>query len=213
MKNPRADAALFEKHMQFELMNEQNLLMTMCLDMALTTIQIEHNNITAGGLDFLVDDNYIIPDDRKQIFKIGFALGLNGDYYSAIHLLVPQIENLFRELVKLCGGLVTKLTDMHIEEWNSMSYIFNSPELVDCYDEDILFIFKGLLIEDVGANLRNKVAHGMISSAEGNGSLARYFLVATLKLCSWYSNSSRAILSKLVPDMNNTLASAFVSKK
>lgn len=210
LSNPKADIELLEKHMHRMAAEKQSMLGLTFLSMVLSIIRSEHGNIVAGDLDFLVEDNWFIPEDRKQIFKTGFALGLNGDYYSALHLLVPQTENLFREIVKLCGGLTTNLRENRTEEWKMMTSIFNSEELNDCYDENIIFIFKGLLIEDTGANLRNRIAHGMVSSGEGNGTLAIYFLVAIIKLCSWYSRGCLPMLRTLKYELE-TLTSNFAN--
>ena len=41
-----------------------------------------------------------------------------------------------------------------------LSSILSLPELLDCYDNDNLFTFRGLLNEQAGANIRNEIAHG-----------------------------------------------------
>jgi len=195
-KNPKSNIKLFEQHLHREAFKTQKLSGIFLLPY-LHTIQKKYANITANDLNFLVDDNLFIPPHRKDIFKKGLASGLDGDLAIALRVLMPEIENYFRELVKLCGGLTTKFNEDGSEEWLSMGTIFNSPELVECYDENILFLFKGLLTEDTGANLRNKVAHGMLDISEENGAVSFYFLVAIIKLCSWYSNNCAAIRMKL----------------
>lgn len=186
--NPKSDLKLLELHMHREAVTRQSLSMITFLSIALNIIKDENQIIGLNDLDFLIADNYLIPDDRKHIFKLGIMHGLNGDYYAALHLLTPQIENLFREIARMCGGLVTTFEDDTTEQAKVLSSIFDMPELLECYDNDILFLFKGLLNEKTGANLRNRVAHGIIDSDEGNGPIAMYFLVAVIKLCSWYSN-------------------------
>jgi len=213
INDPKSNHALFEKHMLHMMTRIQDLSALSFMGMVLSIIQNEHKGIVANDMDFLVDHNWFIPDNRKHIFKTGFALGLNGDYYSALHLLVPQVENLFRELVKSCGGLVTNFNENRTEEWKLMTSIFNSEELIDCYDENLLFMFKGLLIEDTGANLRNKIAHGMICSIEGNGNLSKYFLSAVIKLCSWYSKNCYPMLSSLHDELDAFLVNEIPSKK
>lgn len=188
MNNPKSDLKLLESHMHREAVTMQSLSVITFFHIALNIIKDENPNIGLDDLDFLIADNYLIPDDRKHIFKLGIMQGLNGDYYAALHLLVPQIENLFREIARMCGGLVTTFEDDTTEQAKVLSSIFDMPELLACYDNDILFLFKGLLNEKTGANLRNRVAHGIIDSDEGNGPIAIYFLVAVIKLCSWYSN-------------------------
>ena len=67
-----------------------------------------------------------------------------------------------------------------------LSSILSLPELMDCYDNDILFIFRGLLNERAGANIRNEIAHGIISESACSTGECLYFGVAVIKLLSPY---------------------------
>jgi len=187
MKNPKSDMELLEKHMHREATTLHNFDAIILLDVVFHIVRETHERINLEDMDFLIDDNFLVPDDRKHIFKLGIMHGLNGDYYAALHLLVPQVENLFREITSMCGGLITTFEDDATEQLKVLSSIFDSAELQECYDENVLFIFKGLLNEKAGANLRNRVAHGVADSTEGHSTLAKHFLAAVIKLCSWYS--------------------------
>lgn len=90
---------------------------------------------------------------------------LNGQYYEGIHILAPQVENLFRNIAIEVGGLTVTLERDGPSKEKVLSSIFDLPELMDCYDNDILFLFKGLLNEQSGANIRNEIAHGIVSQA------------------------------------------------
>ncbi len=68
------------------------------------------------------------------------------------------------------------------------------PELLDCYDNDILFTFRGLLNEQAGANIRNGIAHGIISEYACSTGVCLYFGVAVIKLLSLTSASCYKIL-------------------
>ena len=52
----------------------------------------------------------------------------------------------------------------------------------DCYDNDIIFLFKGLLNEQSGANIRNEIAHGIMEEAKGSTGTCVYFICALIKL-------------------------------
>ena len=75
-----------------------------------------------------------------------------------------------------------------------LSSIFSLPELLDCYDNDILFTFRGLLNEQSGANIRNEIAHGIISEYACSTGVCLYFGVAVIKLLSLTSSSCYRIL-------------------
>ncbi len=205
MDNPKVDIVLLEKHMHREAATLQNYNAILYIDIFFHIIRETHGSISLDNLSFLIDDNFILPDDRKHIFKLGIMYGINGDYYAALHLLVPQIENLFRTIAAMCGGLVTTFEEDATEQFKALSTVFDSPELQECYDENILFIFKGLLNEKAGANLRNRIAHGITDNAEGNSPIAMYFLAAVIKLCSWYSKPCLDILPDLIHEIEESL--------
>ncbi len=93
---------------------------------------------------------------------------LQGQYYEAVHILAPQVENLFRNIAKNVGGITVTLENDGSSKEKVLSSIFDLPELLDCYDNDILYLFKALLNEQSGANIRNEVAHGIVSEASAS---------------------------------------------
>lgn len=145
-------------------------------------------------IDFLVKDNPIIPEGREHIFQSALRMFLNGEFYEAMHILAPQVENLFRNIAKEVGGLTVTLKDDGSSMEKVLSSILSLPELLDCYDNDILFTFRGLLNEQAGANIRNEIAHGIISEYACSTGVCLYFGVAVIKLLSLTSVSCYQIL-------------------
>ena len=70
-----------------------------------------------------------------------------------------------------------------------LSSVFSLPEMLDCYDNDILFTFRGLLNERAGANIRNEIAHGIMDEYTCSTGACLYFGVAVIKLLSLTSHS------------------------
>ena len=101
--------------------------------------------------------------------------------------MAPQMENLFRNIAKEIGGLTVTLGNDGSSMEKALSSILSLPEMVECYDNDILFIFKGLLNEQAGANIRNEVAHGIIDEKTCSSGACLYFGVAVIKLLSYTS--------------------------
>ena len=104
-----------------------------------------------------------------------------------MHILAPQTENIFRNIARNAGGLTVTLEDDGSSKERVLSTVFSLPELLDCYDNDILFTFKGLLVERAGANIRNEVAHGIISEYSCSTGVCLYFGLAIIKLLSYTS--------------------------
>lgn len=80
-------------------------------------------------VEFLVKDNPIIPDGRERIFQSGLYMFLNGDYYEALHILAPQVENLFRNIAREVGGLTVTLEN----DGSSMEKVLSSIFLCQNY--------------------------------------------------------------------------------
>lgn len=139
-------------------------------------------------------DNPIIPTGRERIFQSGVYMFFNGDYYEAIHILAPQVENLFRAIAQGAGGITVTLEKDGTSMEKVLSSILSLPELMDCYDNDILFIFRGLLNERAGANIRNEIAHGIISESACSTGACLYFGMAVIKLLSLTSSPYYQIL-------------------
>ncbi|WP_346846362.1 DUF4209 domain-containing protein [uncultured Clostridium sp.] len=104
-----------------------------------------------------------------------------------MHILAPQVENLFRNIAKEVGVLTVTLENDGSSKEKVLSSIFDLPELMDCYDNDILFMFKGLLNEQSGANIRNEIAHGILDENKAESGVYLYFAFAIIKLLLYTS--------------------------
>ena len=191
--DPEKDPKLMELHMYQNALEKQKVAGDIWVKNALIIIR-DKFVIDKSMMEFLVKDNPIIPDGRERIFQSGLYMFLNGDYYEALHILAPQVENLFRNIAREVGGLTVTLEKDGSSMEKVLSSILSLPELVDCYDNDILFTFRGLLNEQAGANIRNEIAHGIISESACSTGACLYFGVAVIKLLSLTSASCYQIL-------------------
>ncbi len=141
-----------------------------------------------SSLDFVVNDNILIPGGREEIFRTGLYLGLSGKYYEALHILAPQVENLFRELAKACGDVVISFKD-GIQQAITLGSVFDCDNLNLCYDENILFTFRGLMEKKEGSNIRNLIGHGLMEGSEV-GYAGIYFICAVYKLLFYNSKNA-----------------------
>lgn len=122
---------------------------------------------------------------KKADFQSAIGMFLRGEFYEAIHILAPQTENLFRNVAREVGGLTVTLESDGSSMEKVLSSIFSLPEMLECYDNDILFAFKGLLNEQAGANIRNEIAHGIIEETDCSSGVCLYFGVAVIKLLTY----------------------------
>ena len=193
IQNPEKDPHLLELHMYQNALEKQKISGDIWMKNALAILRDTYV-VDNSMLDFLVKDNPIIPEGREHIFQSALRMFLNGEFYEAMHILAPQVENLFRNIAKEVGGLTVTLKDDGSSMEKVLSSILSLPELLDCYDNDILFTFRGLLNEQAGANIRNEIAHGIISEYACSTGVCLYFGVAVIKLLSLTSVSCYQIL-------------------
>ena len=186
VQNPERDQKLLELHMHQNILKKQQIAGDIWIKNVLSLIR-DRFVIDNSMVEFLVKDNPIVPEGRQRIFQSAISLFLRGEFYEAIHIMAPQTENLFRNIAKEVGGLTVTLENDGSSMEKVLSSIFNLPEMLDCYDNDILFIFKGLLNEQAGANIRNEVAHGIIGEKACSSGVCLYFGVAVIKLLSYTS--------------------------
>lgn len=112
----------------------------------------------------LIDNSILVPEDRKELFKLGISYGFNFKFCEAIHILAPQLENLVREQLKSLGvSTIVYDKDTSVQNEIGLSSLMQKPEISELFDEITIFEIKALFTENVGFNLRNNVAHGLLS--------------------------------------------------
>lgn len=193
IRNLKGDTELLELHMYQNALKNQRIVGDIWIKNILLYIRNKYD-FDNSMLEFLVKDNPIIPAGRERIFQSAVSMFIRGEYYEAMHILAPQVENLFRNIAREVGGLTVTLENDGSSMEKVLSSIFDLPELLDCYDNDIIFTFKGLLNEKAGANIRNEVAHGIISEAACGSGVCLFFGAAVIKLLSFTSVSCYKIL-------------------
>ncbi len=106
-----------------------------------------------------------IPGDRADLFALGFARFFNGDFISALHILVPQLENSLRYVLKQTGVDPTSIQDNMTQENRTLSTMLEKDrEALDqifgtatVFEIENIFDFRG------GPMIRHQLAHGLVS--------------------------------------------------
>ncbi len=192
--NPEKDQDLLELHMFYSSLQAQRTVGNILVKNILHYIR-NRFSINDSMVEFLTKENCIIPEGRETIFQKGIGCFLRGEYYEAMHILAPQMENLFRNLANEVGGLTSTLSDQGLAQEKVLSSVFSLPELLDAYDNDIIFTFRGLLNEQAGANIRNRIAHGIINESECSSGECLYFGALVIKLISYTSSACNNIIN------------------
>jgi len=114
----------------------------------------------------------IFGEDRKSIIERGVKEYLNGNHMTAVHLLIPQIENALRVLLETAGGSVLKPARGGGFNLKVLDDLLRDPLVVQVFGEDIVFYFRALLVDPRGWNLRNCVCHGLCDASEFGPSMS-----------------------------------------
>lgn len=184
------------KHMVRYIAEQRRLIDSIPIRIAYQLLQ-KYGPITEDTLDFLVCENAIIPENRVEIIQQGLCMAINRKLYAAMHILQPQTENIFRNLVKICGDTVTFLKEDGSEEYKPLSSLFKSEKLLECYNEDLIFTFQSIMDDPAGENLRNLNSHGLLEPEVGNSAASLFFVSLLIFLLSLYGANTRPILMNL----------------
>lgn len=174
---------------------QTNFVMSILLYQAIEMFQ-KYVPFSINELDFLIENNKIIPENRFHIIKKGLYVALSdNDFYTAAHILLPQVEHIFRYLVQLCGDNITFRDKNGTETYKPLSELLSSKKFLECYDEDIIFTFDIILNQTLGGNLRNLVAHGLLEPS--NDKYLSIFICLLIKFLYLYSSDHFQIITKL----------------
>lgn len=132
---------------------------------ALDTLTSEHNISKADFVE-LARLSPVVPPRREILFGKALFYGFDHEFDTALHLLVPQIENMVRFHLKGVGAKTTNVDPSGIETENGLSTLMDLPQSVDLFGEDVAYEVRTLFCDHFGQNLRNNVAHGLVDDAE-----------------------------------------------
>lgn len=110
-----------------------------------------------------------------------------GDITKALHVLVPQVEAGLRNIVKKLDKPVTKphgtMPDRGVSI--NMGDILNNKEVCDALGPDISLHYLALYADPRGRNLRNDLAHGLLTYDEVTGNNANLVIHSLLVFGVW----------------------------
>lgn len=134
------------------------------IDPARVQISFEHS-IGESSLLHIVERSPFVPLEKKGIFLNGFVKFFHGDYISASHILIPQLENSLRYILKLHGQDTSRIKQDATQERIILSTILKSEKLEEILTPSIVYEIDNLFNHRLGPSLRHQFAHGLVSSS------------------------------------------------
>ena len=148
---------------------------------ALEILLLEHR-LREHDFCYLASQSPIVPPGRERLFGMALSTGYDRDFVTALHLLVPQIENMVRFHLQSAGVKTTTLDSKGIETENGLSTLMDLPECETIFGEDLTFEIQALFCDSFGPNLRNELAHGLLDDRACQNVYAIYAWWLGLKL-------------------------------
>lgn len=129
---------------------------------ALEAMILDHR-LREGDFVEIARQSPIVPAGRETLFGKALFFGYEREFAAALHLLVPQIEHMVRWHLKAAGAKTTNLDEHGIENENGLSALVDLPKTPAVFGEDLAFELEALFCDAFGPNLRNELAHGLLS--------------------------------------------------
>ncbi len=122
-------------------------------------------------VDYL-SESLIFEEDRRPLIEKGIEEYLNRNYIAALHVLIPQIEALIRNLAEKIGEPVFKQARYGGFNYRNLEDMLWDENIKGVLGEDLTFYFRVLFVDPRGWNLRNNVCHGISTPETFNTTIA-----------------------------------------
>jgi lysyl-tRNA synthetase class 1 len=144
----------------------------------------ERFGFTPQNLAEIVSESYLCSADMAKPLSEGLQAYDAEDYTKVISVIIPQIEAMLRELLKILEIPIRKGNRRHsgFSELKNMNDILADQRVVDVMEEDLLFFLRIVFIDKRGWNLRNEFAHGSLPAEAFNLGTASVVMMAMLTL-------------------------------
>lgn len=137
-------------------------------------------NLTADDIVEWLADCPLFDEDRLKLLKPAIAAYLTGDWSTAIHVVIPQIENALRQVLVKCGRPLIRPHRNGTFMLKNLDEVLRDPATVRALPEDVRVYLRTLLCDQRGLNVRNNVCHGLWNSEHFNWFVADRVIHAVL---------------------------------
>ena len=119
-------------------------------------------DLTAEGMVERIYKSPVLDIQQRPILQLGMNAYFSGDWISAVHLFIPQIETCLRKLVELCGGATYKHHRNGGLMLKNFDELLRDPLVEMILSGDVVKYLRTLFSDQRGWNIRNRVCHGII---------------------------------------------------
>jgi hypothetical protein len=127
---------------------------------------ISEGNFTMHDLEPQLEKIKRINPDTYESVQVGFEHFFKGNYYEALSILIPQLEDLLGDLVVGLGMPRYRQSEEDLVEYKTLGPILS--DLKKHFGDDVYHFLHYQLIDPSKENLRNKAGHGKVKKNSPN---------------------------------------------
>ncbi len=147
---------------------------------------LDDHTVDKDAIEELVKASGFIPGGRLSLFVRGIEFGFKWDFSTALHVLVPQVENALRAILAQQGTITTSLNEVGIEQSWPLGKTLAEPALAKVLGDSLVYELRTLLLGQPGSNIRNLLTHGLLPEAALNSDEGLYlwWIILRLVICA-----------------------------
>ena len=136
-----------------------------CIDVIFKELTKQCRLTYKDAVEQLLTHSSYLNESNVSAFARGWVYGVQGDLFTALHLMVPHFDRLLTDFLKVNEVPVmgkNKETNEDFEK--SPKKFLDTNEAVKILGEEATFQIKMLFYSELGFDYRNRIAHGLINS-------------------------------------------------
>ncbi|WP_374009235.1 DUF4209 domain-containing protein [Leifsonia sp. LS-T14] len=130
--------------------------------------------LTRTDFAHLVRSSPFVAPDQEDLWATAIHHGYYGRFTEALFILAPAIEGSVRHILHQYGIETRAIRDDDTEIETGLSALMDLDGADDIFDKDLAWNIRALFCGPIGPNLRNRVAHGLVTRAEAESTASIY---------------------------------------
>jgi len=129
----------------------------------------QQKGLSAQSLTDYFASTGLFDEDNLALIQTGMERHFAGDYIGALHVLVPQFEDALRTLFQRAGkGVIRPRRGQSGWEMETLGAFLDRDAVRNTLPPEIHAYIRLVMTEQIGLNLRNRIAHGLIRPQDCN---------------------------------------------
>lgn len=125
----------------------------------------EYHKVTADDVVAVLRGMGSFVEGRLALLKSGIDAYLRGDYIAALHILIPQIQGVIRDLAGQIGVPTVAIKEAGIRLVSrSLDELLGDSRLRQRLGDDFVTMLEAVLTDPLGWRLRHRLSHGNMTN-------------------------------------------------